>query len=308
MSDSNWSRNGPLGLIALILLLFALAVGYSKERAQDSYRSNTATQDSEQPAEQFATPKAGIPAIAESFVSNPNPQESNEREKRDLAAQEGMAVWGFWMAVFAGLTAAITAAGTILIWRQVSLTREAVKDTGDATVAMVKANEIAAAAQRAWIDITPIFDIRINSNGSVRFETGAKFKNIGKSVATKVESVARLRTGPMDQIYEEYNDMFRRMIKSDSGYSLIPGGEKSGGQIYGGFTGKTVKWNEDGRSNFCLITIATYNIEGDPKRRYSRAVWRAHIANEDTADPRLTWEDFLTREIDITKNSYLDCA
>src|SRR3546814_5841515 len=48
---------------------------------------------------------------------------------RDLLAQETMAEAAIWMAAAAVLTLFITSMGTLLIWRQVKLTRQAVEDT-----------------------------------------------------------------------------------------------------------------------------------------------------------------------------------
>src|SRR3546814_7351497 len=50
---------------------------------------------------------------------------------RDLLAQETMAEAAIWMAAAAVLTLFITSMGTLLIWRQVKLTRQAVEDTSD---------------------------------------------------------------------------------------------------------------------------------------------------------------------------------
>lgn len=70
-------------------------------------------------------------------------QQRDSHDQRDLQAQEAMAQWAgamFWIAL---ATLAITAMGTFLIWRQVRLTRKAVEDTREATVAMREANQIA---------------------------------------------------------------------------------------------------------------------------------------------------------------------
>jgi hypothetical protein len=40
---------------------------------------------------------SGIDTIAESLVANPQPRNTNEREQRELAAQESMAVFSYWM-------------------------------------------------------------------------------------------------------------------------------------------------------------------------------------------------------------------
>jgi len=69
-------------------------------------------------------------------------QEANPYNARDIVAQEAMADASIVMAIAATLTFFVTLAGTLLIWRQVKLTREAVEDTGEATKAMVRQNEL----------------------------------------------------------------------------------------------------------------------------------------------------------------------
>lgn len=63
--------------------------------------------------------------------------------RRDIIAQETMADASIAMAIAAFLTLVVTTVGTILIWKQISLTREAVTSTNDATKAMEVSNEIA---------------------------------------------------------------------------------------------------------------------------------------------------------------------
>lgn len=78
-------------------------------------------------------------------------QESNPYGARDIIAQEAMADASIVMAIAACLTFFVTLAGTLLIWRQVKLTREAVEDTGKATKAMTRQNELMEAAQRPYV-------------------------------------------------------------------------------------------------------------------------------------------------------------
>lgn len=61
----------------------------------------------------------------------------------ELTAQEVTADASVWMASAAVLTVLVTTLGTLLIWRQVRLTRQAVQDTSEATVATREANRIA---------------------------------------------------------------------------------------------------------------------------------------------------------------------
>lgn len=96
---------------------------------------------------------AGLPGPVERAIANPHPATGSDNEKRDLAAQEASALWAFWMVVASGLGFIITTIATILLYQQIRLTREAVEDTGKATTAMERQNELAARQQRPWITI-----------------------------------------------------------------------------------------------------------------------------------------------------------
>jgi hypothetical protein len=90
--------------------------------------------------------RAWLPCLVERVATNPDASATTEHDQRDLIAQETTSLWAFWMMIFSGATAIVTAFGTVLIWRQVSLTRQAVEDTGLATKAMQVANEKAGEA------------------------------------------------------------------------------------------------------------------------------------------------------------------
>jgi hypothetical protein len=130
--------------------------------------------------------RAGLPYFAERLASAPDPEDGTEREKRDLAAQESMAVWAFWALVVSAFSVFITMAGTIMLYLQIVLTRAAIKDTSKATEAMLEANEIAektlGAQLRSYLDVA---EIRFSNNtyfGS-RHSILLKIKNRGLSPA-----------------------------------------------------------------------------------------------------------------------------
>jgi hypothetical protein len=91
------------------------------------------------PARPVSTNPAN-PAVASVQAGTVQPDQNSPRE---VAAQELSAGANVVMAIAAVLTVGITFAGTILIWRQVRLTRKAVQDTSLATEAMQEANRIA---------------------------------------------------------------------------------------------------------------------------------------------------------------------
>ena len=86
---------------------------------------------------------SGLPGPVERAIANPRPPGGQDHEKRDLAAQEASALWAFWMVCGTFASVLITAVGTIFLYKQIVLTREAVEDTGKATLAMERQNELA---------------------------------------------------------------------------------------------------------------------------------------------------------------------
>jgi len=131
---------------------------------------------------------SGIPDRVERVIANSPATDDQNQDDRELAAQEAMALWAFWMFTAAVATFGVTSAGTYLIWRQVRLTREAVEDTGKATKAMERQNVIAEDTARrqlrAYIGIEDeeITDFRIGGKG--RFS--CKIYNRGQTPAYDV--------------------------------------------------------------------------------------------------------------------------
>ena len=145
----NGYRGIGIAALGAVTVLAALGTGayfgalYSPNNQQhQAVGGDTSASESGQYRGQPLSDIAGLPEPIERAIKNPPAENRQDREQRDLAAQESMAAWAFYMALFAGLTALVTFVGTILIWKQVSLTREAVKDTGDATNAMVLQTKI----------------------------------------------------------------------------------------------------------------------------------------------------------------------
>lgn len=119
------------------------ALGYGHSEEQCAKPAEGAAYTEQDCPRQIDTDRHGLPYLAESIASNPEPKDSDEREQRDLAAQESMSVWAFWMMAFSAVGIVITSIGTgFLLW-QIILTRRAVADTGEATEAMRAANKIA---------------------------------------------------------------------------------------------------------------------------------------------------------------------
>lgn len=177
-----------------IALFTALGVGayfgslYGPDRKQyEAIAGDKAGQNDYQGPSQSLPDISGLPGPVERSIANPRPQGGQDHEKRDLAAQEASALWAFWMVVASFLSILITTIGTILLYQQIKLTREAVQDTGDATKAMRDANviarEIGQGQVRAYVHI---------DHATVKFygnllAVEMTFKNTGQSPAQKIE-------------------------------------------------------------------------------------------------------------------------
>jgi hypothetical protein len=216
MSDSN---RGVLATFAgIAALLVATGAGafygslYSPAKKQYAAVSTSqGTSEAYQGVTESLPDIALIPDSVERAIANPTPQSGQDHEKRDLAAQESMAVWAFYMALFAGMTALITGVGTYFIAAQVKLTREAVEDTRRATGAMERQNNLMQATQRAWVIIEPeILYLNVKDRGIVGVSCAVHFRNNGQTVARDVAFTAVVGTQNSGDLDEVAQRMFER--------------------------------------------------------------------------------------------------
>lgn len=203
MSNGHWRVGAALAGLALLYVVLGIgaffgalnAPHYGYQQRHPTYRAADPEQGN---PSQIDRDRAGLPYFAERIASGPDPQDTAEREKRDLAAQESMSVWAFWMLLVSAAGVVTTMLGTgFLLW-QIMLTREAVKDTGDATKAMVRQNELTEAAQRPWlqIDAAPVSPFAIEDGEAVLSIDGI-FRNVGHQVATDLIADATMDAGSM---------------------------------------------------------------------------------------------------------------
>ena len=104
MSDRKWGIISALaGLAALVTSAgFGAFYGSVYAPTNEPYHSITAnggqTYPSDSPRNGLAD-VAGINSVVQSAIAKPQPRNTYEREQRDLAAQESMAVFAYWMFV-----------------------------------------------------------------------------------------------------------------------------------------------------------------------------------------------------------------
>ncbi|MEO6716669.1 MAG: hypothetical protein ABIM50_05410 [Novosphingobium sp.] len=128
------------------------------------------------------TPLA-VPDLTQSIVHRTpcyNPQSETESDLcaqwRAAKAAENSANWTEW-----GVLASIVGI-SLLLW-QIILTREAVEDTGNATKAMERQNELTLAAQRPWIAISCEIDRLVKSANAIHFRAVLRYYNTGDLAA-----------------------------------------------------------------------------------------------------------------------------
>jgi len=293
MSDSNWRIGAAFAGIALLFVTLGTgaffgalnAPHYGYQQSRTAYRAAEAKHGN---PSQIDRDRSGLPYFAERIASGPDPEDTPEREKRDLAAQESMSVWAFWMLIVSAAGVITTMVGTgFLLW-QIVLTRRAVEDTGKATDAMERQNKIAEAAQRAWIVAEPKIIEAAYGRAGLNLKWECDFRNIGQTVAENVQVQATV------EIYDPPNldagELLARLrAQSSKQTSVIPGEAVLGGAGVNYRAVDAIGKIEPIESvTVLLVAIAKYQIaSGDEwhstERAYAITVnnsWFAVIRNE----------------------------
>ncbi|GGB52063.1 hypothetical protein [Blastomonas aquatica] len=173
---------GIAALIAALLIAFGLgaytfSLGYPEKierypSYQQGYSDNSGASSS-------------VPNIPQGIVQKSpcnNPQSETESDLcaqwRAAKAAEKAADWTVY-----GVLASITGI-SLLLW-QINLTREAVEDTGKATIAMERQNEIAERQQRPWVTVAIADAFMTQSQGGLLLVCDVSLGNIGATPAFK---------------------------------------------------------------------------------------------------------------------------
>ncbi|GGA44064.1 hypothetical protein GCM10011395_12840 [Sphingomonas psychrolutea] len=215
MSRSDW---GIVATVVGCLALASLALADSQYEHEKRIAAKACATEHPCQRQQVQFERAGLPSFAERFVSNPDPNNTEEKERRDLAAQEASAVWAFYAVLIAGLSAIVTAIGTVLLYQQIVLTRRAVEDTGLATDAMKKSNDIAMIGQRPWISIEGIKITKCAIDGGmINFEFEYTLINSGNSPAIDATCGAGFHELYTEIDYTAHAEAAARRIPAEGG-------------------------------------------------------------------------------------------
>ena len=95
-------------------------------------------------------------ALFECVYERVEASQEQARGEHDLSAQQRAASAALAAAVVAFLTLTVTGIGVWFVKRTLDATLEAVRDTSIATKAMERQNELAASAQRPWLDFSAV--------------------------------------------------------------------------------------------------------------------------------------------------------
>ena len=194
---------------------------------------------------------ADAPAIV-TTTTDSRAEREYQRAEADLQAQQDMAFYALLMFAASLATVLITALGVWFVKRTLDATLQAVKDTGRATLAVEKANELAERNARvqlqAYVSIT---------NPSIEFPCGS-------SIAFKVE-VANSGQSPARSVQLE---ILVGIKEYDGPLPLLPIPYSIGDIPVGGraFAQYDVPWDKDlilsirdNRTKFDISVIATFD-------------------------------------------------
>lgn len=184
MSDSDRDERSPAleWILPTVGIALAIAIaaflghlsGQQQERANTAYRY-------EQSARESATRECvgtEPDRVFECVVEKIETAKQAEHNSKDLTAQQQAAWAGMLNSSLAPFALAATILGLIWIKGTLDATRAAVEETGKATRAMERQNELVAKAQRPWLD----FDIEIETGSTVMaYVLGIKVKVINQS-------------------------------------------------------------------------------------------------------------------------------
>jgi len=148
MSDSN---RGYF-IVATVAALFAVLTFGSAEsrcqRDQHAYQTRTAKQPGSNEITQFRSARRWTPCLVERAIANPETAETTEHDERDLAAQEGAALWAFWIAVISFFQLGLSGFGLWAILRTLKQGRETIQAARDS---VAETRRIGEAQVRAYL-------------------------------------------------------------------------------------------------------------------------------------------------------------
>jgi hypothetical protein len=185
-------RDTPLGqglaiLVAIILsclIVGILTYSVGRDSERDRQRAAEYEEYGERREDAFC---AGLPGslLAKCQIEQEQAAREAYQSQRDLDAQRDMALWALAVFVIGSVTAALTLWALWYVRGTLIATREALRDTGEATKAMLRQNELTELAQRAWlaVEVREFGPVLREPDGRFRVSYTLSVKNTGSRPA-----------------------------------------------------------------------------------------------------------------------------
>ncbi|QIG79589.1 hypothetical protein [Stakelama tenebrarum] len=275
MSGSDWGKGiAVVTGVALLFLCFGLgfyvaSLNYSNNQRHQQYRYAS---DKPEEVDPSMMP-GGVPAQTFEYrrpCDDPKGHDESDLCAQWRAAKAGedsafWAKWGFWAST----------AGLIGLFWTLYYTRKAVEDTGDATKAMVRQNELSEQAQRAWIDIEVRVERIVIEGNLFSIYYRVIFTNIGETMATNV--ITHSSGASPGEDWSDYVARKRaNWLSSNKNEvdALMPGEEFP----HWGESNLSIEhmpWQPDPeRVHFIVTALARYKIATDPPEAEPRVTAR----------------------------------
>lgn len=227
MGRKQWLLAGKIGG-ALVLAAIAIWSVWSMSAYQT--RSEVLSeQRAERSAEDIESACGGLagPPLVDCVTRQVEDSRDDQRAEYDLAAQQGMSIWAFWTMIAAVTTTGLTVVALVFIKGTLEATRMAVKDTGDATKAMLDANRIAEDAQRGWVTVTihAIGPVYRGDDGRVLATIRYELKNVGVTpIAAGAHSASVYHAGNGPEGAKRFTNLLESFRKAGlASTGLAPG-------------------------------------------------------------------------------------
>ena len=200
--------NGIYRSIIVAIVGWLILVGNAQPISNDAGRKPAVTQSNEK-ATQSAEIVSNIRGIrstpeTQNVKTDPYEKERNEREKRDLQAQENSAYWAgamFWVTFAAAVLSII---GIGLVWTTFRETR--------------KANDIARDGNRAWVKLEAKGPrTMVIGHPKSTLHIGVELVNFGQSPATNIRCWGKIYFEPVstEKIFSDVTNYYKSTIVAD---------------------------------------------------------------------------------------------
>ena len=193
----------------------------------------------------------------------------------------------------------VAAIGTIGLYWQIRLTRQAVEDTSEASEAMATQNTLTAEEQRAWVSIEAQITAIKAKERYVEIDYTVTYKNIGKTIATGV--ITHFchdfwGDDPAHGVRMRY-DTWSKSTLPQQATALIPGEEI---ELPGSHTisHDTIPWfGDDPRAYSVVIASVKYRSGSDPEDHKTERSFLFGWRGDDSFDHRFFFKDRLDGEV-----------